>query len=168
MVLTLDDALASTVLQAGGNVWLAFLVALCGLVVFVVIALWRILPLVHKPSVTLRLASKPFQTSGVATESVVPNPVGPVTSPPGVHSADRTELLQAKSQWERLIQEADSNDQLTPEQRESFVQEARRSLADINRHLEGSGRIESGWSCIKCGARLPPDSSFCEICGARQ
>lgn len=27
---------------------------------------------------------------------------------------------------------------------------------------------ESGWFCIKCGALLPPDSSFCEICGARQ
>jgi hypothetical protein len=168
MVLTLDNALASTVLQAGGSVWLVFLVALCGLVVFFVIALWRILPIVHKPSVTLRLASKPFVTSGVATPSVAPNPVGPVTSPLGVHSADRTELLQAKSQWERLVQEADSNDQLTSEQRESFVQEARRSLADINRQLEGSGRIESGWSCIKCGAPLPPDSSFCEVCGARQ
>jgi len=139
MVFTLDNALASTVLQAGESVWLLFLVALCGLMVFVVIALWRILPLVHKPSVTLRLASKPFQTGGVATPSVAPNPVGPVTSPLGVHSGDRTELLQAKSQWERLIQEADSNNQLTSEQRESFVQEARRSLADINRQLEGSG-----------------------------
>jgi hypothetical protein len=27
---------------------------------------------------------------------------------------------------------------------------------------------ESGWFCIKCGAPLPPDSSFCEVCGARQ
>jgi M6 family metalloprotease-like protein len=27
---------------------------------------------------------------------------------------------------------------------------------------------ESGWFCINCGASLPPDSSFCEICGARQ
>jgi M6 family metalloprotease-like protein len=27
---------------------------------------------------------------------------------------------------------------------------------------------KSGWFCIKCGAPLPPDSSFCEICGARQ
>ena len=27
---------------------------------------------------------------------------------------------------------------------------------------------ESGGFCIKCGARLPPDSTFCEICGARQ
>ena len=27
---------------------------------------------------------------------------------------------------------------------------------------------ESGWFCIKCGAPLPPDSSFCLICGARQ
>ena len=27
---------------------------------------------------------------------------------------------------------------------------------------------ESGWFCIECGAPLPPDSSFCEICGAQQ
>ena len=55
MVLTLDDIVASTVvLQAGESVWLVFLVALCGLVVFIVIALWRVLPLIHKPRVTLR------------------------------------------------------------------------------------------------------------------
>ena len=140
MVLTLDDIVASTVvLQAGESVWLVFLVALCGLVVFIVMALWRVLPLIHKPRVTLHLTSKPIQTMGVAMPSASASPVSRVTSPLGVHLADRAELLQAKSQWERLIQEAGSNDQLTSEQRESFVQEARRSLAEINRQLEGSG-----------------------------
>lgn len=27
---------------------------------------------------------------------------------------------------------------------------------------------DSSWFCINCGAPLPPDSNFCEICGARQ
>ena len=140
MVFTLEDALASmVVLQAGESVWLVLLVALCGLVVFIVIALWRVLPLIHKPRVTLHLASKPFQITGAAMPGVSPSPVSGVTSPLGVHSADRAELLQARSQWERLVQEADSNDQLTSEQRESFVEEARRSLAQINKQLEGSG-----------------------------
>lgn len=140
MVLTLDDIVASkVVLQAGESVWLVFLVALCGLVVFIVIALWRVLPLIHKPRVTLHLTSKPIQTVGVAMPSASASSVSGATSPLGVHSADRAELFQARSQWERLIQEADSNDQLTSEQRESFVQEARRSLEEINRQLEGSG-----------------------------
>lgn len=140
MVLTLDDTLASTVvLQAGESVWLVFLVALCGLVVFVVVALWRVLPLIHKPRAYFRLASKPIQTTGVATPGVSPTPVSAGTSRLGAQSGDRTELFQAKSQWERLIEEADSNDQLTTEQRESFVEEARRSLAEINKQLEESG-----------------------------
>ena len=140
MVLTLDDIVASTVvLQAGESVWLVFLVALCGLVVFMVVVLWRILPLIHKPRVAIRLASKPIQTIGMTVPSVSVSPVSAVASSLGVQSADRTELLQAKSQWERLIEEANSNDQLAPEQRESFVEEARRSLAGINKQLDGSG-----------------------------
>lgn len=137
MVLAFDGALASTVaLQAGESAWPVLLAALCGLVVFIVVALWRIMPVLHKPRVTLRLASKPIQTIGVVTPSVSPSTTGTATSSVGAHSADRTDLLQAKSQWERLIEEANSNDQLTSEQRESFVQEARRSLEEITKQLE--------------------------------
>jgi hypothetical protein len=137
VMFTLEDALASTVaLQAGESIWLIFLVALSGIVVFIVVAFWRILPLIHKPRATLRLTGKPFQTTSVAIPGVSTSPVSGVASPLGVHSADRAELLQAKSQWERLIEEAESNEQLTVGQRESFVEEARRSLAEINKQLE--------------------------------
>jgi len=56
-----------------------------------------------------------------------------------IPAADRTELLQARSRWEQLVEEAESNEQLTPEQRQSFVQEGNKRIAEITKQLEELG-----------------------------
>ena len=56
-----------------------------------------------------------------------------------------------------------------------FLVMRRRKAKKITPTLSASGApaspailAESGGFCIRCGARLPPDSTFCEICGARR
>jgi Spy/CpxP family protein refolding chaperone len=63
----------------------------------------------------------------------------PTVSAPSIPAADRTELLQARSRWEQLVEEAESNEQLTPEQRQSFVEEGRKRIAEISKQLEELG-----------------------------
>jgi hypothetical protein len=124
-------------LQAGSSAWLVFTVAVCGVAVFLLVVLLRILPLVHRPRVTGRV--KPFQSTGTEMLRVPASPVSTTVSPPSIPAADRSELLQARSRWERLVEEAESNEQLTPEQRQSFVEEGRRRITEIGKQLEELG-----------------------------
>lgn len=123
---------------------LVLTVAVCGVAVFLLILLLRIWPLIHRPRVTRRVGVKPmpsqstFDTirSGPADTTGTPSPSGTGVMPPiRQPMADRVELIQARSQWERLVQEAESNEQLTLEQRETFVEEAQKNIAEINRQL---------------------------------
>lgn len=124
-------------LQTDSSVWLFLVVALCGLATFIFVVFLRILPFVHKPRVTLRV--KPFETTRADILSGPSSPASTAASAPSIHASDRTELLQAKSQWEQLIEEAESNDQLTPEQRKSFAEEGRKRIAEISKQLEELG-----------------------------
>jgi hypothetical protein len=134
-------------LQLGTGPGLVLAVALCGVAVFLLVLLLRIYPLVHKPRVTRRVEFKPLpdmstvgtMESGPATGTIGSSGKG-VVPPVRQPMVDRGELLQAKSQWERLIQEAESNEQLTNEQRATFVAEARKNISEINRQL---GRDEA-------------------------
>jgi hypothetical protein len=130
----MNGTMASAIyLQAASSVWPVFVVALCGVAVFLVVVLLRILPLIHKPRVTLRVYGKPTLPSARVLQKEEGWRTG---SPPIIQQADRTELLQARSQWERLVEEAESNEQLTPEQRESFVDEGRKRIAEISNQLK--------------------------------
>jgi hypothetical protein len=122
-------------LQVGSSVWLVYVVALCGLAVFLLVVLLRILPFIHKPRVILQVTGKP-PLLGAERLSVAAGPSDRTVPPPTIQQADRTEFLQARSQWERLVEEAKSNEQLTPEQRESFVQEGRKRIAEISKQLK--------------------------------
>jgi hypothetical protein len=136
-MITSDGVMSSVTLQAGSNA-LVLGIAVSGLVVFMIVLLLRILPLIHKPRVTMRVTGKPPLS---ATPEIFGVPQSQTGGIPGSaasmqSAADRTELVQAKSQWERLVQEAESNEQLTSEQRETFVEEARKRIGEINKQLE--------------------------------
>jgi len=131
---------SAIILQGGSSTWIVILVAACGIAAFLLVALWRLLPLMHKPRVVMRFADKPVQYGGTWVSSGPSNPVGaPASAPIGMQSTDRTELLQAKSQWERLIEEARANEHLAPDQRESFVEEGQRRISEINKQLTELG-----------------------------
>lgn len=135
-------------LQLGSSAGLVFAVAVCGVAVFLLVLLLRIMPLIHKPKVTRRVGVKPIPfrstTDTMQSTGGTPSLTGMDVLPPiGRPIADRVELLQAKSQWERLVQEAESNEQLTPEQRESFVEEARKNIAEINKQLGEASQLRT-------------------------
>jgi hypothetical protein len=131
-------------LQVGSGVWPVLMVTVCGVAVFILVVLWRIMPLIHKPRVILRDYSKPpadLQSRTGAMPSVYPASTSAATvfASSVQPTVDPTELLQARSHWERLVEEAESNDQLTAEQRETFVEEGRRRIAEINSQLGETG-----------------------------
>lgn len=128
--------------QIGSNTSIIFMVALGGGVVFLLVVLWRtrmlwqVLLLIHKPKVIFRPSVKPVGTSTTAaTDLPTPSRTGSI-SPSGKETHDQSELLQARSQWERLVEEAQSNDQLAPEQRKGFVEEARKRISEIDNQLK--------------------------------
>ena len=119
---------------SSSSVALVLTVAVCGLAVLVLVILLRVLPLIHKPRVTVR--PKPFPGVSTRVSSVPSVPAETASFSAAVHAADRSELLQARSRWEKLIEEALSNEELTTEQRESFVEEGRKRIAEISKQLE--------------------------------
>jgi len=120
-------------LQVGSSASLVLSVAVGGVVVFLLVLFLRMRTIIHRPKVTFRVETKPVlnwpadTAQGPSGSGVPPRIRPPMT--------DQTELLQARSQWERLVQEAQSNEQLTSEQREAFIEEARKNIAKINTEL---------------------------------
>ncbi len=128
----------SIALQVGSSV-LVLSVALVGIVVFMIVLLLRILPLIHKPRVVMRVSSKPLAASVLGASSILQGQIGEIPRPSGTEvPSDRIELEQAKARWEQLIQEAESNEHLTPEQRRAFVDEAWKRIGEIGRQLEAA------------------------------
>jgi hypothetical protein len=120
-------------LELGSGAGLVLAVAVGGVALFLLVLFLRMRPFIHRPKVTFRVEAKPVRTwpadtaQGPSGSDVLPRIRLPMT--------DHTELFQARSQWERLVQEAQSNEQLTSEQREAFIEEARKNIAKINTEL---------------------------------
>jgi hypothetical protein len=109
-------------------------VTIVGVVIFFLVTVMRLRPLFHQPRIVRRVDTKPTAFASVVPVSLGGPPISggvPSTPSSGTEVGSREELLAAKARWEDLIREAESNETLTSEQRQSFVDEARRSIREI-------------------------------------
>jgi len=126
----------SSILQVGTGAWSIFVLAVLGAALLVVVAYLRMRPMLHTPKILGKYESKPaaIATPAPSIEYAVRAPTGVSTSQIEV-TADKTELLQMKSRWEQLVTEAESNESLTTEQRQTFVEEGRKRIAEIDQRM---------------------------------
>lgn len=126
--------LGPAILQVGSYSWVLLLVTVMGAFVFLLVAYLRLKALLHTPRVIgTKPSSGPVQ---IPTQIPVVQTTGAAYSgPPQTVGLDSGELQQAKARWEDLIREAQTNESLTDDQRQSIIEEARKRVSDIDRSL---------------------------------